>query len=52
MDKPSNFDFINHDVVNPINLKVDKIWHLACPASPLIYERNPLETIKTNFRYF
>ena len=33
----------------PINLKVDKIWHLACPASPKIYEKNPLETIKTNF---
>ena len=44
-----NFEFINHDIVNPINLKVDKIWHLACPASPKIYEKNPLETIKTNF---
>ena len=44
-----NFDFISHDIVNPINLKVDKIWHLACPASPLVYERNSLETIKTNF---
>jgi UDP-glucuronate decarboxylase len=43
-----NFEFINHDVQNPIDLKVDGIFNLACPASPVQYQRNPVETIKTN----
>ena len=44
-----NFDLINHDVTEPIKLKVDKIWHLACPASPVHYQCNPIKTSKTSF---
>ena len=42
------FKFINHDIQNQIDLKVDAIFNLACPASPFHYQRNPVETIKTN----
>ena len=44
-----NFEFIHHDIINPINLNVDRIWHLACPASPSFYQSNPIKTTKTNF---
>ena len=44
-----NFEFIEHDVVKPISLNVDKIWHLACPASPVHYQFNPIKTAKTSF---
>ena len=44
-----NFKEIKHDIVNPISFDVDKIWHLACPASPRKFIENPIETIKTNF---
>ncbi len=44
-----NFDFIEHDVVSPININVDKIWHLACQASPAHYQFNPIKTLKTSF---
>ena len=44
-----NFKIIKHDIINPINLDVKKIWHFACPASPSIFSKNPLETSKTNF---
>ena len=37
------------DVVNPIELEIDRIWHLACPASPLHYQINPIKTSKTCF---
>ena len=40
---------INHDVVNPISLECTKIWHLACPASPVHYQANPIKTAKTSF---
>ena len=39
---------IRHDVVNPIMLEVDQVYHLACPASPVHYQYNPVKTIKTN----
>ena len=42
-----NFTYLNHDIVNPIDLKVNKIWHLACPASPIHYQNDPVQTIKT-----
>ncbi len=45
-----NFTFINHDIVNPIDLKVNKIWHLACPASPIHYQKNPIYTSKILFQ--
>ena len=48
-EKDSNFTLIEHDIINPINLEVDRIWHLACPASPQYYLKNPLETSKSNF---
>ena len=44
-----NFELIRHDVTNKINLEVDKIWHLACPASPIHYQLNPIKTAKTSF---
>ena len=43
-----NFELITHDVVNPIMLEVDEIYHLASPASPPHYMYNPIKTIKTN----
>ncbi|XP_027116443.1 UDP-glucuronic acid decarboxylase 2 [Coffea arabica] len=42
------FELIRHDVVEPIMLEVDQIYHLACPASPVHYKYNPVKTIKTN----
>ena len=41
-------EMIRHDVVNPIMLELDQIFHLACPASPVHYQYNPVKTIKTN----
>jgi UDP-glucuronate decarboxylase len=41
------FDLLRHDVVEPLRLEVDRIWHLACPASPKQYQRNPIATAKT-----
>lgn len=41
-------ELIRHDVVEPILLEVDQIYHLACPASPVHYKYNPVKTIKTN----
>ncbi len=43
-----NFELIEHDVTFPIELEVDAIFNLACPASPIHYQKNPVETIKTN----
>ncbi len=43
-----NFEFIRHDVVDPIKLEVDQIYNLACPASPVHYQYNPVKTIKTS----
>ena len=48
--KNKNFSFIDHDIVNPIDLKVNKIWHLACPASPIHYQKNPIYTSKILFQ--
>ncbi len=47
--KSKNFKFIHHDINNPIKLKVDQIYNLACPASPPKYQLDPVNTIKTNF---
>ena len=43
------FELIRHDVTEPIKIEVDKIWHLACPASPIHYQFNPIKTTKTSF---
>ena len=45
----SKFEFIRHDITEPISLEVGKIWHLACPASPVHYQFNPIKTAKTSF---
>jgi UDP-glucuronate decarboxylase len=47
MNSP-NFELIRHDVTEPVRLEVDQIYHLACPASPVHYQSNPVKTIKTN----
>lgn len=47
MDNPY-FEIIRHDITEPIRLEVDQIYHLACPASPVHYQYNPVKTVKTN----
>ena len=47
LDNP-NFEIIRHDITEPIRLEVDQIYHLACPASPVHYQYNPIKTVKTN----
>jgi UDP-glucuronate decarboxylase len=42
------FEFLRHDVCNPLKLEVDEIWNLACPASPVHYQYNPVLTTKTS----
>jgi UDP-glucuronate decarboxylase len=42
------FELIRHDIVEPILLEVDDVYNLACPASPVHYQYNPVKTIKTN----
>ena len=43
-----HFEIIRHDVIEPVLLEVDQIYNLACPASPVHYQYNPVKTIKTN----
>ena len=43
-----NFKLITHDVVDPIQIKVEWIFNMACPASPIHYQSNPIKTAKTN----
>jgi UDP-glucuronate decarboxylase len=47
VDNP-NFELIRHDVVVPILLEADVVYHLACPASPVHYQNNPIKTLKTS----
>ena len=47
LDNPY-FELIRHDVVNPYLIEVDEIYNLACPASPIHYQYNPIKTIKTS----
>jgi UDP-glucuronate decarboxylase len=42
------FEFLRHDVCNPLKVEVDEIWNLACPASPVHYQYNPVLTTKTS----
>src|SRR5918912_1866716 len=42
------FDLVRHDIIEPILLEVDQIYNLACPASPVHYQYNPVKTVKTN----
>ena len=45
--KHQNFELIRHDVTFPLYIEVDEIYHLACPASPIHYQRDPVQTTKT-----
>jgi UDP-glucuronate decarboxylase len=47
VDNP-NLEVVRHDVTNPYSAEVDAIYHLACPASPVHYQRFPVQTIKTS----
>ena len=47
LDNPY-FEFIRHDVINPIYVECDQIYHLACPASPVHYQKDPIYTTKTS----
>jgi UDP-glucuronate decarboxylase len=44
----NHFEFVRHDIVNPLVIEVDRIYNLACPASPVHYQFNPIKTIKTS----
>ena len=43
-----DFSFINHDIIDYRNFEVDGIFNLACPASPIHYQKNPVQTFKTS----
>ena len=47
LDNP-NFELLRHDVVDPFKVEVDQIYNLACPASPVHYQHNPIKTVKTS----
>jgi UDP-glucuronate decarboxylase len=47
LDQP-NFELVRHDVTFPLYVEVDDIYHLACPASPIFYQRDPVQTTKTS----
>ena len=47
LDNP-RFELVRHDIIQPILLEVDRIYHFACPASPIHYQYNPVKTIKTS----
>ncbi len=44
----SNFELIDQDVTVPIEVKIDQIYNLACPASPIHYQKTPVQTVRTN----
>jgi UDP-glucuronate decarboxylase len=41
------FELVRHDITEPLTMEIDEIYHLACPASPIHYQRNPVRTIRT-----
>jgi len=45
----NNFEFMRHDVTKQFNIEADEIYNLACPASPIYYQKDPVYTIKTSF---
>lgn len=49
LEKDPKFTFVLHDITQPFRAQVDEIYNLACPASPIHYQKNPVETIKTSF---
>jgi len=51
LEKNPNFKFVEHDIIEPIyfdDIKIDQIYNLACPASPIHYQFNPVRTVKAN----
>ena len=44
----SNFELMRHDVIDPFKVEVDRIYNMACPASPVHYQYNPIKTVKTS----
>ena len=46
LDNP-NFELIRHDITLPLYLEIDEIYNLACPASPIHYQHDPVQTIRT-----
>lgn len=48
LKKNKNFHIINHDITIPLHIKTDEIYNLACPASPIHYQSNPVQTTKTS----
>ena len=46
--KKPGFELMRHDLVNPVMVEVDRVYNLACPASPVHYQYNPVKTVKTN----
>jgi UDP-glucuronate decarboxylase len=48
LEKHPRFEFIRHDVTDPIHIEVDGIFNLACPAAPVHYQKNPVQTMKTS----
>ncbi|UCF37527.1 MAG: SDR family oxidoreductase [Acidobacteriota bacterium] len=42
------FEFLRHDIIHPLFVEVDQIYNMACPASPIHYQYNPVKTVKTN----
>ncbi len=47
LQKKRNFEILNHDIEFPVNLDVDLIYNLACPAAPIHYQKDPVKTIRT-----
>lgn len=48
LETNQKFHLIEHDIVSPIELTIDQVYNLACPASPIHYQENPIKTIKTS----
>lgn len=46
-DRP-NFEFVRHDITEPFRAEVDQIYNMACPASPVHYQYNPIKTTKVH----
>ena len=46
--KNPNFKFIEHNIISPVQIKVDEIYNLACPASPIYYQNDPIKTMQTS----
>ena len=43
------FEFVFHDITKPMDIKIDQIYNMACPASPIRYQADPIKTLKTSF---